>query len=203
MIAGRSAWLCQATIPPGSTIGQAARKDLVLHEVGDRRRLLQSELDWQSRLDLPCWRCRGSPMPFPIRGDMDQRNRLRHRPLAYWSRPEARPSQSRNDLRRPEVSASNLSPLVADARESYGVTDYREKDVLALQGGGALGAYQAGAYEALCDGGHMPRWVAGTSIGAINAAIIAGNQPERRVSGLRGFWGGVSSCLLSWAFAED
>ena len=73
------------------------------------------------------------------------------------------------------------------------MTDYREKDVLALQGGGALGAYQAGAYEALCDGGHMPRWVAGTSIGAVNAAIIAGNQPEHRVSRLREFWEGVSS----------
>ena len=90
----------------------------------------------------------------------------------------------RNDLTRPKVSASNLSPLVVDAGESDAVTDYREKDVLALQGGGALGAYQAGAYEALCDAGHMPRWVAGTSIGAVNAAIIAGNQPEHRVSRL-------------------
>jgi NTE family protein len=83
------------------------------------------------------------------------------------------------------------------------VTDYREKDVLALQGGGALGAYQAGAYEALCDGGHMPRWVAGTSIGAINAAIIAGNQPEHRVSRLRAFWEEVSSRLLGWPLAEN
>ena len=96
-------------------------------------------------------------------------------------------------MTRPKVSASNLSPLVVDAGESDAVTDYREKDVLALQGGGALGAYQAGAYEALCDAGHMPRWVAGTSIGAVNAAIIAGNQPEHRVSRLREFWEGVSS----------
>jgi NTE family protein len=83
------------------------------------------------------------------------------------------------------------------------VTPYREKDVLALQGGGALGAYQAGAYEALCDAGHVPRWVAGTSIGAINAAIIAGNRPEHRVSRLRQFWQGVSSRLLGRPLAED
>ena len=68
-----------------------------------------------------------------------------------------------------------------------------EKEVLALQGGGALGAYQAGAYEALCDAGHVPCWVAGTSIGAINAAIIAGNPPDRRVPRLREFWERVSS----------
>ena len=83
------------------------------------------------------------------------------------------------------------------------VTAYGEKDVLALQGGGALGAYQAGAYEALCDAGRMPRWVAGTSIGAINAAIIAGNGPEHRVSRLRQFWEGVSSRLLGRPLAED
>ena len=106
-------------------------------------------------------------------------------------------------MTRPKVSASNLSPLVVDAGESDAVTDYREKDVLALQGGGALGAYQAGAYEALCDAGHMPRWVAGTSIGAVNAAIIAGNQPEHRVSRLREFWEGVSSRLLGWPLAEN
>ena len=51
---------------------------------------------------------------------------------------------------------------------------------LVLQGGGALGAYQAGVYEALAEGGNEPDWVAGISIGAINAAIIAGNPPERR-----------------------
>jgi NTE family protein len=81
------------------------------------------------------------------------------------------------------------------------VTTYAEKEVLALQGGGALGAYQAGAYEALCDAGHMPSWVAGTSIGAINAAIIAGNPPEQRASRLREFWQRVSSRLIAWPLA--
>jgi NTE family protein len=70
-----------------------------------------------------------------------------------------------------------------------------EKQILVLQGGGALGAYQAGAYEALAARGHCPDWVAGISIGAINAAIIAGNTPENRVKRLRAFWERVSSGL--------
>jgi NTE family protein len=57
-----------------------------------------------------------------------------------------------------------------------------------LQGGGALGAYQAGAYEALAEAGIHPDWIAGISIGAINAAIIAGNPPLSRVEQLRKFW---------------
>jgi len=60
--------------------------------------------------------------------------------------------------------------------------------VLVLQGGGALGAYQGGVYEALSGTEFQPDWVAGISIGAINAAIIAGNPPERRVERLRAFW---------------
>ena len=60
--------------------------------------------------------------------------------------------------------------------------------VLVLQGGGALGAYQVGVYEALHEAGIEPDWVIGTSIGAINAALIAGNAPENRVERLRDFW---------------
>ena len=60
--------------------------------------------------------------------------------------------------------------------------------ILLLQGGGALGAYQAGVYEALAEADLHPDWTAGISIGAINAAIIAGNPPERRVDQLRAFW---------------
>src|SRR5467141_113379 len=59
---------------------------------------------------------------------------------------------------------------------------------LLLQGGGALGAYQAGVYEALSEAEIQPNWIAGMSIGAINAAIIAGNPPDTRVDRLRGFW---------------
>jgi NTE family protein len=60
--------------------------------------------------------------------------------------------------------------------------------VLVLQGGGALGSYQAGAYQALSRHDFEPEWVAGISIGAINAAIIAGNDPEKRVARLKEFW---------------
>jgi len=65
--------------------------------------------------------------------------------------------------------------------------------VLVLQGGGALGSYQAGAYQALCHHDFEPEWVAGISIGAINAAIIAGNPREKRVERLKEFWELVSS----------
>ena len=68
-----------------------------------------------------------------------------------------------------------------------------EHVVLALQGGGALGAYQAGVYQGLSEAGFAPDWVVGVSIGAINAALIAGNPPERRVARLREFWERVSS----------
>jgi len=68
-----------------------------------------------------------------------------------------------------------------------------EQIALLLQGGGALGAYQAGVYEALSESGIHPDWVAGISIGAINAALIAGNSPEVRVDRLRAFWESVTS----------
>src|ERR1700720_851049 len=65
--------------------------------------------------------------------------------------------------------------------------------VLVLQGGGALGSYQAGAFQALCHAGFEPEWVAGISIGAVNAAIIAGNEPNKRVTRLKEFWEMVSA----------
>jgi NTE family protein len=65
--------------------------------------------------------------------------------------------------------------------------------VLVLQGGGALGSYQAGAYQALCQHDFEPDWVAGISIGAVNAAIIAGNAREKRVERLKEFWDLVSA----------
>jgi NTE family protein len=83
---------------------------------------------------------------------------------------------------------------------------------LLLQGGGALGAYQAGVYEALAEASIHPDWVAGISIGAINAAIIAGNPPESRVDRLRDFWTQVTSTapwdwsgnpLLEWTRSDN
>ncbi|HEX7775289.1 MAG TPA: patatin-like phospholipase family protein [Parvibaculum sp.] len=72
-----------------------------------------------------------------------------------------------------------------------------EIPVLVLQGGGALGSYQAGAYEELAAAGIEPKWVAGISIGAINAAIIAGNPPEKRLERLTEFWTGISADLTA------
>ncbi len=80
---------------------------------------------------------------------------------------------------------------------------YDKKVGLVLQGGGALGSYQAGVYEALSTSEYLPDWVAGISIGAVNAAIIAGNAPEKRVERLRHFWEGITSPALPWlALAE-
>src|SRR5438876_7956980 len=63
--------------------------------------------------------------------------------------------------------------------------------VLVLQGGGALGAYQVGVYQALHEAGIEPDWVIGTSVGAINGALIAGNAPQNRLDRLRQFWARV------------
>src|SRR5262245_2966082 len=68
-----------------------------------------------------------------------------------------------------------------------------EQTVLLLQGGGALGSYQAGVYQALAEANLHPDWVAGISIGSINSAIIAGNPPEKRVERLRQFWETIST----------
>ncbi|MFC2966899.1 DUF3734 domain-containing protein [Acidimangrovimonas pyrenivorans] len=77
--------------------------------------------------------------------------------------------------------------------------DLGEEQVLVLQGGGALGAYQAGAYETLSQSGIEPEWLAGISIGAINAALIAGNPPGRRAARLAEFWETVTSSTALWA----
>jgi NTE family protein len=76
---------------------------------------------------------------------------------------------------------------VATQRPSF------ERIALILQGGGALGAYQAGVYQALAEANLHPDWVAGISIGAINSALIAGNPPKKRVERLRTFWETVST----------
>jgi NTE family protein len=76
-------------------------------------------------------------------------------------------------------------------------TPAKAQPVLVLQGGGALGSYQAGAYQALCHFDFEPEWVAGISIGAINAAIIAGNDRDKRMDRLKEFWNMVSS-PVSW-----
>ncbi|MEI9887114.1 MAG: patatin-like phospholipase family protein [Rhizomicrobium sp.] len=86
------------------------------------------------------------------------------------------------------ATASRQEP--ANPLAEYGQT------VLVLQGGGALGAYQAGVYQALHEAGIEPDWIIGTSIGAINASLIAGNRPEKRVARLKQFWETVEHGLL-------
>ena len=73
---------------------------------------------------------------------------------------------------------------------------------LLLQGGGALGAYQAGVYQALHETGLEPDWLAGVSIGSVNAALIAGNPPERRLQALEEFWRAVTLRPV-WGFLPD
>ena len=90
-----------------------------------------------------------------------------------------------------------LSPLEA-------VNEIRNNNngqvVLVLQGGGALGAYQGGVYQALHEKGVEPDWIIGTSIGAINAALISGNAPEDRLPKLREFWHRVERASFWGAF---
>jgi NTE family protein len=91
---------------------------------------------------------------------------------------------------------TSAKPEVAPDLKLAAPGERAEKRVLVLQGGGALGAYQAGVYEEIANAGIEPDWIAGISIGAVNAAIIAGNPPEKRVERLEAFWNQVSSFLV-------
>src|SRR5471032_2356459 len=87
----------------------------------------------------------------------------------------------------------DASPPPEHHTHPAGITRRHDRIVLVLQGGGALGAYQAGVYEELASTAYQPDWIAGVSIGAINAALMAGNPPERRIERLSEFWHLVSS----------
>jgi NTE family protein len=98
--------------------------------------------------------------------------------------------------------------LTASPPNSGGIKPVAERPpfeciALLLQGGGALGSYQAGVYQALSEANLQPDWVAGISIGAINSALIAGNPPERRVERLREFWEAVSDTPFSSNFTRS
>jgi NTE family protein len=92
------------------------------------------------------------------------------------------------------MEASRMSILATPPRPA----SYDKRVALVLQGGGALGSYQAGVYEALSTSDYPPDWVAGISIGAVNAAIIAGNAPKRRVARLRQFWERITTPPAWW-----
>ena len=105
--------------------------------------------------------------------------------------------------------APSPAPLPAPLPDYPAHPNIPAQVVLVLQGGGALGAYQAGVFEALHDAGIEPDWVIGTSIGAINGAIIAGNPADTRMTRLKQFWErvtwpgsvaatGWASCVADW-----
>jgi hypothetical protein len=90
------------------------------------------------------------------------------------------------------ISRSDANPATIKADQNQ-VESAQEIEVAASSSScsprqGALGAYQTGAHEGLAEAGIVPNWIAGVSIGAINAALIAGNPPERRVEKMRAFW---------------
>jgi NTE family protein len=114
-----------------------------------------------------------------------------HSPLAPAISPV--PPDDRRCPRAAGCTTRRLSPTAGDAASGTRLRPPFECIALLLQGGGALGAYQAGVYEALAEADLHPDWIAGISIGAINGALIAGNAPEARVDKLRAFWEGVSA----------
>ena len=96
-----------------------------------------------------------------------------------------------------ERASTETQPIRVEQRPPF------EQTALLLQGGGALGSYQAGVYEALTAANLHPDWVAGISIGAVNAALIAGNVAEKRVEKLREFWESVSTPPLGVPFLKS
>src|SRR5499426_2586009 len=126
----------------------------------------------RSRCTASCWRpcsrrCRGMRSAAMARTD------------SHHQRP--RPARSSSGSGRAATARMQLSmPDVAPGAP--------RQTVLVLQGGGALGAYQVGVYQALHERGIEPDWVIGTSIGAINAGLIAGNEPRERLDRLEEFW---------------
>ena len=102
-----------------------------------------------------------------------------------------------------DISSASRIDRSPDERSSRAWRPERcDRVALVLQGGGALGAYQAGVYQAMHESGLEPDWVSGVSIGAINAAIIAGNPPNRRLRQLRTFWERITERKI-WPFTPD
>src|SRR5262245_17599772 len=104
----------------------------------------------------------------------------------------------------------NRNSPTQDTKLAHAQRARREEDrqiVLVLQGGGALGAYHAGVYHALHEHGIEPDWIVGTSIGAINASLIAGNPHESRLEALKEFWSKMayrpSLAVPAWTALSD
>ncbi len=95
-----------------------------------------------------------------------------------------------------ERNTKAAAPTIPEIAAQY------DRVALVFQGGGALGAYQAGVYQALAETGCEPTWLSGVSIGAVNAAIIAGNDPGRRLQRLEQFWQIISGRKI-WAYTPE
>ncbi|WP_368517665.1 DUF3734 domain-containing protein [Rhizobium sp.] len=95
-----------------------------------------------------------------------------------------------------ERNTKAAAPTIPEIATQY------DRVALVFQGGGALGAYQAGVYQALAEAGCEPTWLSGVSIGAVNAAIIAGNEPSRRLQRLEQFWQIISGRKI-WAYTPE
>ncbi|OED01422.1 MULTISPECIES: patatin-like phospholipase family protein [unclassified Rhizobium] len=95
-----------------------------------------------------------------------------------------------------ERNIKAVAPTIPEIAAQY------DRVALVFQGGGALGAYQAGVYQALAEAGCEPTWLSGVSIGAVNAAIIAGNEPGRRLQRLEQFWQIISGRKI-WAYTPE
>lgn len=121
-----------------------------------------------------------------------------------------RPRAKRNAAVAKQRGPNSPNPPVVPGMDTKPMPEtaapWRPKDcervALVLQGGGALGAYQGGVYEALHEEGIEPDWVSGVSIGAINAALIAGNRRADRLPALREFWRRITDRTL-WVHAPD
>jgi NTE family protein len=103
------------------------------------------------------------------------------------------------DARTPSPSRP---PSLSQQYEQTWRPERCDRIALVLQGGGALGAYQAGVYQAMHEAHIEPDWVSGVSIGAVNSAIIAGNPPHRRLHQLRTFWDRITERKI-WAYTPD
>ncbi|MGN6268791.1 MAG: patatin-like phospholipase family protein [Sphingomonas sp.] len=102
-----------------------------------------------------------------------------------------------------DVEPERESRPQGKARRQARALPLPDQVALVLQGGGALGSYQAGVIDGLADSSIEIDWIAGISIGAVNAAIVAGNPPQARVDRLRAFWDKVTSALPSFPIYPD
>jgi len=120
------------------------------------------------------------------------------------SRPVAKRASStrRRSKAPPSEPERSEAPPAAGPATHKPLPPHCANVALVLQGGGALGAYQAGVYATLAEDGYEPDWIAGISIGAINGAIIAGNPPEHRAERLRGFWELITEGVAAKPFFE-